>query len=99
MAWIYRPATLDARDSGNRVLESSGQLGRGHVGLIGSIYQTYELIPHRLNQFAYGSYRHTFRNRDGYQFGDEFLFNFGVNLVTLPWLVVTESIQLSLPCA
>jgi hypothetical protein len=79
-----------ARDSGGGVLESSGQLGRGNVGLIGSIYQTYELIPHRLNQFAFGSYRHTFRNRDGYQFGDEFLFNFGVNLVTVPWLVVTN---------
>jgi hypothetical protein len=79
-----------ARDSGNRVLESSGQLGRGHVGVIGSIYQAYELIPHRLNQFAYGSYRHTYRNRDGYQFGDEFLFNVGLNLVTLPWLVVTN---------
>ncbi len=79
-----------ARDSGNHVLESSGQLGRGQVGLIGSIYQTYELIPHRLNQFSYGSYRHTFRNQDGYQFGDEFLFNFGLNLVTLPWLVVTN---------
>jgi hypothetical protein len=79
-----------ARDSLGNVLESSGQLGRGHVGLIGSIYQTYELMPHRLNQFAYGSYRHTFRNRDGYQFGDEFLFNFGLNLVTLPWLVVTN---------
>lgn len=79
-----------ARDSSGEVLESSGQLGRGNVGLIGSIYQTYELIPHRLNEFAYGSYRHTFRNRDGYQFGDEFLFNFGVNLVTLPWLVVTN---------
>ena len=79
-----------ARDSGGNVLESSGQLGRGHAGVIPSIYQTYELIPHRLNQFAYGSYRHTFRNPDGYQFGDEFLFNFGVNLVTLPWLVVTN---------
>lgn len=79
-----------ARDSGNHVLESSGQLGRGQVGLIGSIYQTYELIPHRLNQFSYGSYRHTFRNRDGYQFGDEFLFNFGLNLVTVPWFVITN---------
>ena len=79
-----------ARDSGANVLESSGQLGRGNVGLIGSVYQTYELIPHRLNQFAFGSYRHTFRNRDGYQFGDEFLFNFGFNLVTVPWLVVTN---------
>jgi hypothetical protein len=79
-----------ARDSNNHVLESSGQLGRGHVGLIGSVYQTYELIPHRLNQFAFGSYRHTFRNRDDYQFGDEYLFNFGLNLVTLPWLVVAN---------
>ena len=79
-----------ARDSEGQVLESSGQLGRGNVGLIGSIYQTYELIPHRLNQFAFGSYRHTFRNRDGYQFGDEFLFNFGLNLVTMPWLVITN---------
>jgi len=79
-----------ARDSGGSVLESSGQLGRGNVGLIGSVYQTYELIPNRLNQFAFGSYRHTFRNRDGYQFGDEFLFNFGVNLVTVPWFVITN---------
>lgn len=79
-----------ARESNGSVLESSGQLGRGNVGLIGSLYQTYELIPHRLNQFAYGSYRHTFRNRDGYQFGDEFLFNFGLNLVTVPWLVITN---------
>ena len=69
-----------ARDSSGQVLESSGQLGRGNVGLIGSIYQTYELIPHRLNQFAFGSYRHTFRNHDGYQFGDEYLFNVGMNL-------------------
>lgn len=79
-----------ARDSGGGVLESSGQLGRGNVGLIGSVYQSYELIPHRLNQFAFGSYRHTFRNRDGYRFGDEFLFNLGLNLVTVPWFVITN---------
>ena len=77
-----------ARDSSGQILESSGQLGRGQVGLIGSIYQTYELIPHRLSQFAFASYRHTFRNRD--QFGDEYQFNAGVNLVTTPWLVLTN---------
>ncbi|CAE6732110.1 MULTISPECIES: transporter [Nitrospira] len=77
-----------ARDSSGQVLESSGQLGRGNVGLIGSIYQTYELIPHRLNQFAFASYRHTFRNRDGYQFGDEYQLNVGLNLITTPWLVL-----------
>lgn len=79
-----------ARDSSGQILESPGQLGRGQVGLIGSIYQTYELIPHRLSQFAFASYRHTFRNRDGYQFGDEYQFNVGVNLVTTPWLVLSH---------
>lgn len=82
-----------ARDSNGQVLESAGQLGRGNVGVIGSVYQSYELIPHRLNQFAFASYRHTFRNRDGYQFGDEYLLNVGLNLVTLPWLIVTNQLN------
>ncbi len=82
-----------ARDSSGGIMESPTQLGRGNVGLIGSIYQTYELIPHRLNQFAFGSYRHTFRNNDGYQFGDEYLLNVGLNLVTVPWLVLTNQLN------
>ncbi len=75
-------------DSAGEVTEAPLQLGRGQVGLIGSIYQTYELIPHRLNQFSFVSYRHTFRNNDGYQFGDEYNLNVGANLVTMPWLVL-----------
>jgi len=82
-----------SRDSMNGVMESPTQLGRGNVGLIGSAYQTYEMIPHRLNQFAYASYRHTFRNNDGYQFGDEYLLNAGFNLVTVPWLVLTNQVN------
>ncbi|GIW54823.1 MAG: hypothetical protein KatS3mg082_1227 [Nitrospiraceae bacterium] len=82
-----------ARDSSGGIMESPTQLGRGNVGLIGTIYQTYELIPHRLNQFAFGSYRHTFRNNDGYQFGDEYLLNVGLNLVTVPWLVLTNQLN------
>ncbi len=77
-----------ATDSAGGVMEAPTQLGRGQVGLIGSIYQTYELIPHRLNQFSFASYRHTFRNNDGYQFGDEYNLNIGANLVTVPWLVL-----------
>ncbi len=76
-------------DSAGEVTESPLQLGRGQVGLIGSMYQTYELIAHRLNQFSFVSYRHTFRNNDGYQFGDEYNLNIGANLVTVPWLVLT----------
>jgi len=69
-------------------MEPTAQLGRGQFGLQGSIYQTYEVIPHRLNQFFSASYRHTFRNNFGYQFGDQFDVSAGVNLVTFPWLVL-----------
>ena len=55
-----------------------------------SIYQAYEIIPHRLNQFASASYRHTFRNNYGYQFGDQFDLGLGANLVTVPWLVLSN---------
>ncbi len=75
---------------GAETMEPTAQLGRGQLGLQGSIYQTYEIIPHRLNQFASASYRHTFRNNFGYQFGDQFDFGFGANLVTVPWLVLTN---------
>ncbi|MDH4096768.1 MAG: transporter [Nitrospira sp.] len=84
--------TTTARDDHGGIMESPGQLGRGHVGLIGSLYQTYELIPQRLNQFFYGSYRHTFRNNDGYQFGDEYNLSLGasgVPLASTPWLMLT----------
>ncbi len=77
-----------ARESTGGIMESPTQLGRGNAGLIGSAYQTYELIPHQLNQFAYASYRHTFRNNEGYQFGDEYLVNVGLNYVAQPWLTL-----------
>ncbi len=83
-------------DSLGQVLEPSGQLGRGQVGLIGSMYQAYELVPHRLNQFVFASYRHTFKNNDGYQFGDEYILNAGLNYVPLesvPWLAFTGQVN------
>jgi Putative MetA-pathway of phenol degradation len=84
--------STSARDSHGGIMESPTQLGRGQVGLIGSVYQTYELVPHRLNQFFYGSYRHTFRNNDGYQFGDEYNLTLGMNGIPLeraPWFVMS----------
>ncbi len=83
-------------DSLGQVLEPSGQLGRGNYGLIGSMYQSYELIPHRLNQFVYASYRHTFMNYDDYQFGDEYILNAGLNYVpveSLKWLAFTGQLN------
>lgn len=75
---------------GAETMEPTAQIGRGQVGFQGSIYQTYEIIPHRLNQFASASYRHTFRNNFGYQFGDQFDLGLGATLVTVPWLVLTN---------
>lgn len=73
--------------------ESTLQIGRGNFGVIPAVYQTYELIPHRVNQFALASYRHTFKNSDGYKFGDEVNVSAGLNIVLLeqtPWLMVTQ---------
>jgi hypothetical protein len=91
---VYLPSgNTHAHDSAGSVMESPTQLGRGQVGLNPTIYQTYELIPHRLNQFASASYRHTFRNNDGYRFGDEYMLNAGLNLVTTPWLILTGQVN------
>lgn len=91
---VYLPTgNTHAHDSVENIMESPTQLGRGQVGINPTIYQTYELIPHRLNQFASASYRHTFRNSDGYQFGDEYMINAGFNVITTPWLVLTGQVN------
>lgn len=68
--------------------EPTVQLGRGNVGLVGSVYQSYELVPHQINQFSSISYRHTFKNNLGYQFGDEYLLSVGLNVRALERLVL-----------
>jgi len=81
---------------GGSLAESTLQIGRGNVGLVPTLYQSYELIPHRLNQFALASYRHTFKNSDGYQFGDEVNLSLGLNIIPLeqtPWLVLTQQVN------
>jgi hypothetical protein len=72
-----------------QLAESTLQVGRGAFGFQPGFYQTYEVIPHRLNQFLNGSWRYTLRNPDGYQFGQEYSLNAGMNLVTVPWLILT----------
>lgn len=88
---VYLPTgeNKSADPSGVGVFEPTAQLGRGQIGLQGSVYATTEVIPHRMNLFSSASYRHTFRNNQGYQFGDQYDLNGGVNLVTVPWLVLT----------
>jgi hypothetical protein len=77
----------------NQLIESTLQVGRGAFGIQPGFYQTYELLPHRLNQFLSGNYRYTARNSDGYRFGQEFTVNAGLNLVTFPWLTLTTQIN------
>jgi hypothetical protein len=84
------------RVQGGSLAESTLQIGRGNFGLVPIVYQTYELIPHRLNQFAMASYRHTFKNSDGYQFGDEVNLSAGLNILPLedaPWLVLSQQVN------
>jgi hypothetical protein len=92
---VYLPTGENqaADPSGSGMMEPTAQIGRGQFGLQGSIYQTYEVIPHRLNQFVSASYRHTFRNDKGYQFGDQYDLGGGFNLVAVPWLVLTAQVN------
>ncbi len=94
-------ADLPTGDYGQRVqggslAESTLQIGRGNFGLVPTIYQSYELIPHRLNQFALASYRHTLKNSDGYKFGDEINLSAGLNIIPVEsaqWLVLTQQVN------
>jgi hypothetical protein len=58
--------------------EPTIQIGRGDYGVLGHVYQAYELIPHTLNQFLSYTYRHTFQNKYGYQFGDTHIISGGL---------------------
>lgn len=76
--------------------EPTLQIGRGSVGILPSIYQSYEVIPHVLNQFATFSYRHQFRPPDSYQFGDEFTFSGGLNWKVLERVTVSGQLNYKL---
>ncbi|MDN5940467.1 MAG: transporter [Nitrospira sp.] len=76
-----------------QLAESTLQVGRGAFGVQPGFYQTYEIVPHRVNQVLAGNWRHTARNSDGYQFGDEYTLSAGVNIVTWPWLTLTEQVN------
>ncbi len=76
-----------------QLAESTLQIGRGAFGFQPGFYQTYEVIPHRMNQFLSGNWRYSMRNSDGYRFGEEYTLNTGLNLVTWPWLTLTGQIN------
>jgi hypothetical protein len=74
---------FEAKNSEGRVQEPSLQVGRGDYGAVGHIFQSYELIPHKLQFFSY-TYRHTFKNKFDYQFGDTHIVTGGLSYNVTP---------------
>ncbi len=69
--------------------EPTLQLGRRSFGIVPSIYQSYEIIPHVLDQFASVTYQHTFTGPNSYRFGDVYVLSGGVHWKTLNRLTLT----------
>jgi hypothetical protein len=78
-----------ARNSQGTLQEPTLQLGRRALGIVASGYQSYEMIPHVLNQFTSASYRHSFGGPNSYRFGDEYILSGGMNVKTLKIVTVT----------
>ncbi|MDO8546666.1 MAG: hypothetical protein Q7R68_04825 [Nitrospirales bacterium] len=78
-----------ARNSEGQLQEPTLQMGRRSSGIVASVHQSYEVIPHRLNQFASASYRRTFTGANSYRFGDEYVLSGGLNVKTLKVVTLT----------
>ena len=78
-----------ARSSEGQLQEPTLQMGRRSWGIVASVHQSYELIPHRLNQFASASYRRTFTGANSYRFGDEYVLSGGLSVKTLKVVTLT----------
>jgi len=84
---------FEARNSEGGVQESWLQVGRGDYGAVGHIYQAYELIPHTLNQFFSYTYRHTFKNKFDYQFGDTHIVTGGLSYSVTPAIMLSGQVN------
>jgi hypothetical protein len=78
-----------ARNSQGALQEPTLQLGRRALGIVASVYQSYEMIPHLLNQFTSASYRHSVRGPNSYRYGDEYILSGGMNVKTLKIVTFT----------
>ncbi len=77
-AGVVFPTGQYQAKNGGVIEEPTLQAGRGDYGVLGHAYQAYEIIPHTLNQFLSYTYRHTFQNKYGYQFGDTHIVSGGL---------------------
>ncbi len=72
-----------------KLQEPTLQLGRRSFGIAPAIYQSYEIIPHVLDQFASASYQHSFTGPNSYRFGDTYILSGGLNWKALERLTLT----------
>ena len=73
----------------SKLQEPTLQLGRRSLGIAPSIYQSYEIIPHVLDQFASVSYQHAFKGPNSYRFGDVYVLSGGLNWKALERVTLT----------
>jgi hypothetical protein len=78
-----------ATNINNNLQEPTLQLGRRSWGIVPSIYQSYEIIPHVLDQFASVSYQHSFTGPNSYRFGDVYVMSAGLHYTALKNLTLT----------
>jgi hypothetical protein len=69
--------------------EPSLQIGRRAFGIVPSILQSYEIIPHVLDQFASISYQHAFTGPGSYRYGDVYVLSGGVHWIALNKVTLT----------
>ncbi len=78
-----------ASNINGKLQEPTLQLGKRSWGIYPSIYQSYEIIPHVLDQFASISYQHTFTGPNSYRFGDVYVLSGGVHWKVLERVTLT----------
>jgi len=78
-----------ANNINGNLQEPTLQLGRRTWGIAPSIFQSYEIIPHVVDQFARVSYQHSFTGPNSYRFGDVYVVSGGLNYKTFNILTLT----------
>jgi len=90
---VFPTGNFEARNSDGTVQEPSLQVGRGDYAAVGQIFQSYELIPHTLNQFFSYTYNHTFENKFNYQFGDTHIVSGGLSYNLTPAMRISSQLN------
>ncbi len=89
----FPTGNFEARNIDGNIQEPTLQVGRGNYGIVAHAFQSYELIPHKLNQFVSYTYQHTFENKFDYQFGDTHLINGGLNWLVTPRITLSGQLN------